>query len=118
MSKYSFLLITIVLVLLLAACAVEKEPTELIPATDVVDQVEGESATSLPTLTSPPETVANTPVPEVEDIAGERMACTVVGLLPPLDPTQAAIFPAPGENDWIIGAENPEVTIIEYSDFQ
>lgn len=118
MSKYSVLLITLVLVFLLAACAVEKEPTELIPATDAVEQAEENSSSSRPTLPASPEPAANTPIPDPGGIAGELMACNLVGLLPPLDPTQAAIFPAPGENDWTQGAENAEVTIIEYSDFQ
>jgi len=46
------------------------------------------------------------------------MECNVVGLLPPLDPTQEALFPPVSDEEWAKGADNPTLTIVEYSDFQ
>lgn len=48
----------------------------------------------------------------------EPTECNVVGLLPPLDPTQQALFPPVTEGEWIKGPSNAAVTIVEYSDFQ
>ena len=49
---------------------------------------------------------------------GSLMACNVVSLLPPIDPTQAAVFPPVSEDEWTQGAEDARVTIVEYADFQ
>jgi hypothetical protein len=45
--------------------------------------------------------------------------CTVSSsLMPTAGPTEASLFAPVNDNDWVEGAKNPSVTIIEYSDFQ
>lgn len=44
--------------------------------------------------------------------------CTVVSRQPTPGPTEQSLFPPVGSADWVEGAENAAVTIIEYSDFQ
>lgn len=44
--------------------------------------------------------------------------CTVVSRRPTPGPTEQSLFPPVGEEDWIKGAKDAQVTIIEYSDFQ
>ena len=72
--------------------------------------------------------VADTPSPIPQPTAtatkvqlsgdGSLMACNVVSLLPPIDPTQAAVFPPVSDEDRTQGVEDARVTIVEYSDFQ
>ena len=105
------LLLTVSFAILMAACSgavqtatpevSESNPVEAAPATQ---QSSDNSATSEPI-----------PLPTG---SGEPTECTVVGLLPPLDPTQQALFPQVGEDEWTKGPEDAQVTIIDYSDFQ
>ena len=47
------------------------------------------------------------------------MNCQVVSMNPTQGPTEASMFPPPGEDDWVHGSNpNARLTIIEYSDFQ
>lgn len=45
-------------------------------------------------------------------------SCTVVSRKPTPGPTQQSLFPAVDEHDWVRGAQDAEITIIEYGDFQ
>lgn len=44
--------------------------------------------------------------------------CTVVSRQPTPSPTEQSLVPPASDTDWVKGAENAKVTIIEYSDFQ
>lgn len=128
MSKFTPIII-LLLALALVACAsndttatteeFESESVEIeVVEKEVVESEEAETAleassTTLPTDTAEPEEKSQ-PVA----LEGDQMACNVVGLLPPLDPTQAALFPGVTENEWSIGPQDAGVTIVEYSDFQ
>ncbi|MCL4560697.1 MAG: hypothetical protein M1281_08800 [Chloroflexi bacterium] len=49
----------------------------------------------------------------------EGPGCTVsASLIPTPGPTEAALFPAPTEADWIEGPATASITFLEYSDFQ
>lgn len=112
--KKSFLIVIFSLALLLTACsgADSSTPTQA-PQTDAVDQT---ADTSQPDDANPPPTP--TDLQEVSLGSGEAMTCNVVGLLPPPDPTQQALFPLASDEDWIKGADSAQVTVVEYSDFQ
>jgi hypothetical protein len=69
------------------------------------------SQVSPPAPTSPTATQkAGTP--------GDQPGCTVVSRQPTPDPTEQALLPPVGEDDWIKGSENATITLLEYSDFQ
>jgi len=71
------------------------------------------------TATLTPEVSSEGQTPALEWIMGETMpGCTVVSFNPTPEPTLQAIFPPPGENDWVMGPDTASVTITEYSDFQ
>ena len=48
----------------------------------------------------------------------EPPACTTITTAPTPKPEESAIFPAESTDDHVRGAENPTVTIMEYSDYQ
>lgn len=110
MSKYT-LLVVLFLSLVLIGCTGASPTTEPQPPTV-------ESPVDTPVPDTPIPMVTATKTQKIETESGGKMACNVVGLLPPLDPTQAALFPPVGDDEWAKGAENPYVTIVEYGDFQ
>ena len=65
------------------------------------------------------QTPASTPVsvPTV-DLSLPKMECQVVSISPTPGPTEASMFPPPGEADWVLGSPDAILTITEYSDFQ
>ena len=63
--------------------------------------------------TNPTQTAAPTHKATVVE-----MTCRVVSMIPTPGPTEVSSFPAPGEQDWILGKEGALLTITEYSDFQ
>ena len=75
-----------------------------------------QAPTSQPTERPAPTTVLS--VPTQGALAGPESGCTVVSRRPTPGPTQQSIFPPVGENDWVKGPTDAQVTIIEYSDFQ
>jgi protein-disulfide isomerase len=101
------LFIFFILALTLVACTTN-EPT---PTQETTVEV-----ADTPSPRPPQPTATATKVQLSGD--GSLMACNVVSLLPPIDPTQAAVFPPVSEDEWTQGAEDARVTIVEYADFQ
>lgn len=88
------------------------------PVQEYTPTVEHES-TLAATATLTPEVSSGDQTPVLKWIVGETMpGCTVVSFNPTPEPTLQAIFPPPGENDWVLGSDTASVTITEYSDFQ
>ena len=50
--------------------------------------------------------------------ATKKPGCTAVSRRAEPNPTQEALLPPPGENDWVQGPEDAYVTFIEYGDYQ
>jgi hypothetical protein len=91
--------------LLITACGGASKPTiETISTADVDQQIPSVN-TSTPALLVPGDLQLTT-------------NCTVVSSKPTPGPTQESLFPPVSEDDWVKGADEAEVTIIEYSDFQ
>lgn len=65
-----------------------------------------------------PTAPASPKVSPAVDSTGSQPGCTVVSRQPTPNPTDEALFPPTGEGDWIKGAENASITLLEYSDFQ
>lgn len=65
-----------------------------------------------------PTAAVQTEVNRDEGISSAQPGCTVVSRQPTPDPTEAALIPPPAAGDWIKGAENASITMMEYSDFQ
>jgi cyclophilin family peptidyl-prolyl cis-trans isomerase/protein-disulfide isomerase len=57
-------------------------------------------------------------VAPTENVALPKMECNVISLLPTPGPTEVSLFPPPSADDWVMGGNNPAMTITEYSDFQ
>ena len=70
--------------------------------------------------TNLPQTRIPTPPSSVAGPTGVTKApgCTVTSHQTTPDPTLQALLPPPTGKDWINGAKNASVTIIEYGDFQ
>ena len=69
------------------------------------------SQVSPPALASPAAT-------QTAGIPGAQPGCTVVSRQPTPNPTEQALIPSVVEGDWIKGAENAQITLLEYGDFQ
>ena len=67
---------------------------------------------------SPTEAAKPTSAVPTQDPNAVAMECNVVSTRPTQEPTLQSAFPLPTEEDWKHGAENPALTIVEYSDFQ
>lgn len=88
--------------------------------------------TTTRTVESPPEQPGQvtpsevaTQLPEasptvIEEPTGTQAEanCTVVSMQPTPNPTEQSLVPPVSDTDWVKGAKNAKVTIIEYSDFQ
>ncbi len=107
--KKTYLLLLLLLILVLAACSGSDQTTA--SNTEPVAQT-----TDAPKPISP--TSEGTESEKLPAASGDISECTVVGLLPPIDPTQQAQFTAVSEDDWVKGPLDADVTIVEYSDFQ
>ena len=104
---------------LLAACQGAATP-EAQPGTPA-GQVEAFATSEAAEPTEP----AATGAPTVETGASSAPAtpsaqaqCTVVSGQPTPGPTQQSLFPPVGEDDWVKGPQDADITLIEYSDFQ
>lgn len=63
-------------------------------------------------------THAPTQPPNIETVGETAPGCTVVSPRPTAGPTQESIFYPIGEDEWVTGPEDAQITLIEYSDFQ
>ncbi|MEA3438912.1 MAG: hypothetical protein U9R58_01370 [Chloroflexota bacterium] len=107
--KKTYLILLLLLILILAACSGTDQTTasNTEPAAQTTDTPKPISPTS-----------EGTEPEKLPAASGDIDECTVVGLLPPIDPTQQALFPAVSEDDWVKGPQDADITIVEYSDFQ
>ena len=67
------------------------------------------------TRAATPNSLAGGPTQSAADLSAA--ACTVVSTVPTPAATEVSIFPAPGENDWTLGAAAAKMTVVEYADF-
>jgi len=102
----------LLLTILVSACngGATQAPTAQAPA--------AQAPTSKPANTEPAVATATRSVPTAGAVSEPSSGCTVVSRQPTPGPTEQSIFPPVGEADWIKGAADAKVTIIEYSDFQ
>jgi uncharacterized lipoprotein len=109
------LTLSLLLVVLLAACqSSAANPTE-IPAQGIDTPQPSEPT---PSLTVPPlPEVTSTPQDEQVQVEGESY-CTVVSRQATPGPTEQSIVPPVRDTDWAQGQQDAMVTIIEYGDFQ
>lgn len=122
--RLRLLIIFTTLALLLAACqantatpasteAAESGTTEssnYAAATDTAEEpASPEPATEAPKTPTPAQVSADT---------SGTPGCTVESPRPTPGPTQQSIFPPVTDEDWSIGPEDAQVTILEYGDFQ
>lgn len=107
MPKY-ILLILIVIALGLSACQGQSpaSPTTVSPTSAMP-----------PTATQAAQAITSTETVE-QSLAAAPPGCTVISPPNTPGPTEQSVFPPVSENDWVIGPENAEITLIEYSDFQ
>lgn len=65
-------------------------------------------------------TTANTSTPTKAETGDLQLTagCTVVSQKLEPAPTQVSLFPPVDDQDWIKGAADAEITLIEYGDFQ
>lgn len=93
------------LVLLLAACGDGATPATSPTFTADVSIQSGTTNSVTPTKLEP------------EDLQ-ITASCTVVSRQPTPGPTQPSLFPPVDDHDWIMGAKDAPITLIEYADFQ
>jgi cyclophilin family peptidyl-prolyl cis-trans isomerase/protein-disulfide isomerase len=91
MKKFFIGLLFLFTTCLVTACAAEPEPT------------------STPTI------VLNPIIPATST---PQFSCTIINAIPTAMPSEQTLVPAISETDFVIGAENVPVTIMEYCDFQ
>lgn len=103
--KYRISILIILLGLLFTACGGTNTPTSDASETPQVEREAPPTQASTPTLLAPGDLQLTT-------------NCTVVSRSPTPGPTEQSLFAPVSEDDWIKGAEDAQVTFIEYSDFQ
>lgn len=113
--RKQWLVLLVGLILILGACTGEGQTTATQspePETDV-------QATEVEDTDLPPDVATATPeTGEITTGTSTTIECTVTGLLPEIDPTTQALFPAVSGEEWAKGPEDATLTIVEYSDFQ
>ena len=58
------------------------------------------------------------PIPEPSPSTFQESACQSINLEPTPDAKESSLFPPVTENDYVVGAKDASMTIIEYGDFQ
>ncbi len=107
MPKYTLILL-IVIALGLTACQGQSQTSPTAVSPTVAIPPTATQAADAPTST---ETVD-------QSVVGAPPGCTVISPPPTPGPTEQSAFPPVSEKDWMIGPEDAEITLIEYSDFQ
>jgi hypothetical protein len=95
----------ILLGILITACGGASTPQSDAATPTEVSRVTPPTQASTPTMLEPGDLQLTT-------------NCTVVSRRPTPGPTEQSLFPPVDEDDWVKGAKDAQVTIIEYSDFQ
>jgi cyclophilin family peptidyl-prolyl cis-trans isomerase/protein-disulfide isomerase len=113
MRKSIFVAI-LVFSLLLSACA--PVATVLPPTTNTATLPV--AATLKPLSTAIPATATPTAEPTAVITQSPPATCVVTPVVPTPDPAAKSVLPAVSDTDWVKGADNAKVTIIEYGDFQ
>lgn len=120
MKKFTFIIALLLMVsIVLSACQVNTAtPAGQTPATQAADPA---TASAMPTPAAP-TVVLPTQDTRLKDDQG-KMICTIYpamfsGELSEQDKAFIKDIPAITDADWQMGAENPIITILEYSDFQ
>ena len=112
--RKSGILLLFIAALVLSACTIQ--PTATVPPTStIIPATATVTVTPLPSLTPTP---AATLAPTTAITPSGPATCQTVAVVPTIDPTTAAVFPAVSKSDWITGADGASITIIEYGDFQ
>jgi hypothetical protein len=111
--KPQTVILSVILILVFAACAPAEEISEEIPVVNTASTPPPTAPKPAPTETE--ETVVEpTPQASAIELASE---CTLVSSLPEPPQEYAGVFDVQ-ENDWVKGPEDAAVTLIEYGDFQ
>lgn len=109
------LYIIIMMAFLLVACqSTPANPTATLTEESLPEQAEEITPSAVPTQTLEASPTAS----EEEQLTQAEANCTVVSRQPTPSPTEQSLIPPVSETDWVSGAKNAKVTIIEYSDFQ
>jgi cyclophilin family peptidyl-prolyl cis-trans isomerase/protein-disulfide isomerase len=74
--------------------------------------------TPVPVEPAPVEQSTSTPEPTRRAALGPVMECEIVAVSPAQGPTEISMFPPVSDEDWVMGSDDPVLTITEYSDFQ
>jgi hypothetical protein len=107
MPKYPLILL-VVFALGLSACQGQSQASPTAVAPTVTRQSTATLAAEAPVTTDKID----------QSVAGTPPGCTVISPPPTPGPTEQSVFPPVTENDWMIGPDDAEITLIEYSDFQ
>jgi hypothetical protein len=121
--KYRIILCLIILGLFISACGGASTPTERPASTaEASDQTPASDASTSGSTAEVSDNLppSGTSTPAVLGPGGLQLTtnCTVVSRKPTPGPTEESLFPPVSEDDWVLGAKNAEVTLLEYSDFQ
>ena len=110
------LIVTVLLMLMLAACQSQATPSGTAIATQELESYATQSEATGEVSPVPPKTEAS--VPQATGETAPVANCTVVSISPTPNPTEQSLLPPAGEADWVVGPETAAMTIFEYSDFQ
>ena len=100
--------------LLLSACQASTPQATVQPSATPEPTTAATTATKAATHTPVSEATASS----MELTAGSSPGCTVQSPFPTPGPTEQALLPPTGVNDWVAGSESAQITFTEYSDFQ
>jgi hypothetical protein len=110
--------IMVLVSLLLSACQAAAPQATLQPSGTLrpTAVVPAATATTAKPSTNTPESKSTSS--SLELASGSSPGCTVQSPFPTPGPTEQALLPPIGINDWVVGSESAQITFTEYSDFQ